>query len=96
MKANLLLGVTLAFLIAGDLPARTWTAADGRKMEAEFVSSDGENVTIKKPGRQAQTFSLKLLSDEDQEWVADKLEEMKEKNAAVLRAKGLTGKWEKR
>jgi hypothetical protein len=50
--------------------ARTWTSGDGRKLEADFISSIGGTVTLKRAG-DGQTFTLPLfkLSAADQEWI---------------------------
>lgn len=53
--------------------AREWTSAEnGKKIDAEFVSSDGANVTIKKG---AQTFTLPLARfvAADQEFVREQM-----------------------
>lgn len=58
----------LAF--ATSLPARTWTeAASGRKIEADFVSTDAGKVTIAMKGGSRFTLELLRLSPEDQEYV---------------------------
>lgn len=62
----------LAVLLIATLPkaeARTWTSADGRKMEADFVSATDAAVTLKKLGGKPFTLELTLLSAEDQEFV---------------------------
>ncbi len=62
---------------------RTWTDSTGtHKTEAEFVSLDGEIVTLRKPGTD-KTVKLPLvrLSDADQEYVYDLVREM-EREAA--------------
>ncbi|NNE90389.1 MAG: hypothetical protein HKN23_01975 [Verrucomicrobiales bacterium] len=77
-------------LIPQPLHARTWTAAsDGKKMEAEFVKSDGRTVTIRRAAdNKVFTVPLTTFSEEDREFVAAKIEEMKaadaEKNAPEL------------
>ena len=51
---------------------RTWTSSIGTKIEAELVSSTGEQVTLKtKAGRTLQV-PLKKLSKADQEFIAAK------------------------
>lgn len=71
---NLLL-VSWLLALAPFVEARTWTAADGRKIEAEFVTADASSVTIDRAGR---TFKIPLtnLSSADQEFVREKLEQM--------------------
>ena len=69
MKTRLLLpAVLLAFVATGW--SRTWTSSNGRKLEADFVSSSGGTVTLKRT-KDRQTFELPLvkLSAEDQQWI---------------------------
>lgn len=62
----------LLFLIAFVASAwsRTWTDSNGRKLEADFVSTIGGTVTLKRAA-DGVTFTLPMvkLSAEDQEWV---------------------------
>lgn len=67
--------VILAALSAGmALPAlgREWISAEGTSLEAEFVSSDGAEVTLKRDsdGREF-TIPLSRLSGGDQSWVEE-------------------------
>lgn len=51
---------------------RTWTDSTGEfKVEARFVSKNGDKVTIKTDSGREITLPLKRLSDEDQELLAD-------------------------
>ena len=51
--------------------ARTWTDATGKfSVEAEFVSTDGEQVTLKKSDGSTITLPITKLSAADQEHVA--------------------------
>lgn len=54
------------------LHARTWTSSDGRALEAEFVSTSGNTLTLKlsNTGRMV-TLPLERLSAPDQEWVKE-------------------------
>ena len=62
---------------------RTWTAADGRTLEAEFMSVDEEGVTIRrKTDRKVMTLTLAMLSEADQEFV--KSLQGKEAEAAAM------------
>ena len=45
---------------------RVWTAANGQKFQAKFVSVDGENVTLLLANGQTSKFALNLLSAADQ------------------------------
>lgn len=69
--------ITLVGLIA-HLPAaenRTWTATDGRQIEASLISATAEAYTIRKPG--GPTFTLKpdQVSAEDRAYVEKYLAE---------------------
>ena len=97
MKAFSLVVPLLALILVPTLaPGRTWTSSDGKKIEAEFVSSNGKEVTIRKAGGKSFTFPLERLSEDDRSWVSSKLKDMEEEKSSVLKAKGLTGKWERR
>lgn len=64
--------VVLALLFTiGALHARTWTSAEGKSLEAEFVSATDSHVTIQRvaDGR-SFTLALDQLSKSDCEWVA--------------------------
>ncbi|GAA5481173.1 hypothetical protein [Haloferula sargassicola] len=54
----------------GGAMARTWTNADGRTLEAEYISSDGTHVVFKM-GEKEVTYPLSKLSQADQDWVAE-------------------------
>lgn len=56
-------------LSASPLMARTWTSADGRKLEGEFVSATETTVTIQRPGGKRVTIGLEKLSAEDRTFV---------------------------
>lgn len=71
MKLSVVVGVGL--LVAGPAgwsEARQWKDVDGRIIEAEFVSSDGEKVMIRKSGKE-YPFPLSRLSPEDRKWVSE-------------------------
>jgi predicted peptidase len=65
-----LLVILLLNALSGWTWARTWTSSDGRTLEADFVSSIGGTVTLKRAA-DGKTFTLPLLklSPPDQEWV---------------------------
>lgn len=86
----------LALFLPGVVSGRIWKSSEGKEMEAEFVISDGANVTIKKAGGKSYTLALDRFSEADRVWVAAKLKEMEEEKGAVLKEKGLSGKWERR
>ena len=104
MKIDRLLPVLALLMVAwqGDVSAqagktRTWTAADGRTLEAELVSATPEAVTVRRTDGQRFELPLTGLSEADQHWVEQHL-------ADQARAKGLeegpfaeriTGEWVK-
>ena len=45
---------------------RVWTAANGQKFQAKFVSLEGENVTLLLANGQTSKFTINLLSPADQ------------------------------
>lgn len=56
--------------------ARTWTAGDGREIEAEFVSATDTSVTILRSSDQRSfTLNLNILSEEDVKFVEAQLAE---------------------
>lgn len=72
MKATTLLAIGVCLgLGSGFAAGRTWTSADGSKtFEGDFESYDAaaNKVTVTKAGR-PMTFSLDIVSDDDQAWV---------------------------
>lgn len=89
MKLTTLLTIGLcAGLGSGFAAARTWTSADGAKtFEGDFESYDAvaNKVTVTKAGR-AMTFSLSIVSDDDQAWI----KEQPSKQDLDAAAEGLT------
>jgi predicted esterase len=83
--------------VAGEI--RTWTAADGRTLEAEFISANERNVTLRrKSDGKRFTLSLDKISEADREWVAETLEELDgpgEKEPSGIFEDRLTEDWEK-
>ena len=68
----LVLGTSCVVAQESKSKLRTWTSSIGTKIEAELVSSTGEQVTLKtKAGRTLQV-PLKKLSKADQEFIAAK------------------------
>src|SRR6187402_2051025 len=66
------ISVTLAALFSLSVAAfaREWLALDGRKLQADFIATDGTNVTLKRAS-DGQTFTLPLakISENDRNWV---------------------------
>lgn len=87
----------LSLLLAGMSVARTWTSTDGKRLEAEFVSLSGDEITLKRDsdGREF-TLPLTRLSEADQNFVKEKAEE---KASEPVKIEGefahlVTGGWE--
>lgn len=57
MRRALPVYLALGLIVAGDLRARTLTAADGRVIEAEVLGFEGEKVRIRRADT-GQTFML--------------------------------------
>jgi dipeptidyl aminopeptidase/acylaminoacyl peptidase len=53
------------------VPARTWTSADGRTLEGDFVSATETAVTIKRLNGTKFTIELSKLSEADRTFVAE-------------------------
>ncbi len=61
--------VAFALLSLASLaPAREWLSSDGKKLEADFVSLAGDQVTLKRKTGPAFTLPLSRLSEADQSW----------------------------
>jgi predicted esterase len=93
----LMLATGSPFVGAGEV--RTWTAADGRTLEAEFITANERNVTLRrKSDRKRFTLSLDKISDSDRKWVAEALEDLDgpgEKEPSGIFEGRLTEDWEK-
>jgi hypothetical protein len=65
---NLLILFSVATLsLMGE--SRTWTSKDGRKIEAEYVSTTKEKVTVRRADGLTVAIPLAVLSDDDVAWV---------------------------
>lgn len=62
----------LGFLLVISCQAREWTALDGRKLQADFVSATATQVTLKR-STDGQVFPLEIsrLSVADQNWIKE-------------------------
>tara|TARA_B100001057_G_scaffold493980_1_gene589591 strand:+ start:324 stop:1292 length:969 start_codon:yes stop_codon:yes gene_type:complete len=93
----LMLAIVWPFAGAGEV--RTWTAADGRTLEAEFITANERNVTFRrKSDRKRFTLSLDKISESDRKWVAETLEDLDgpgEKEPSGIFEGRLTEEWEK-
>ena len=93
----------IGFVVAvGDLDAgesRTWTATDGRKLEAELISGDDKQVVLRRQsdGRRF-TLALDKLSEADRKWAAEALADLagpEKKEPGGIFADRVTSEWEK-
>ena len=85
MKRKMTIGA-LALAMAATSYARTWTSADGKNsFEADFISAEGEFVTVNKSGKKMK-FSISKLAAEDQEWIKEELERQEAAAAAKERS----------
>ena len=77
---NLLCCAFLLFFLhqVVDAQMRSWTAADGRALEAEFISATDKVVTLRrKVDGKRFTVPLEKISEADRTWVAKKVAEMR-------------------
>jgi predicted esterase len=65
---NILLTSLLPVVFAAPVAAREWTNQSGQKIEADFVSSDGTTVTLKRAGKEIP-YQVSKLSAADQEFI---------------------------
>lgn len=69
MKTPLFLLCLVACSLSGLLEARLWRSSDGKKsFEADYISNDAKQVTLKK-GTGLVTFDIKKLHIDDQTWL---------------------------
>ncbi|MGI8604200.1 MAG: alpha/beta fold hydrolase [Verrucomicrobiales bacterium] len=82
MKLTPASGICFLGIISSVLSAREWTSSDGKKLEADFVSSSGDSVTLKR-GSDGREFTLPLarLSPADRDWVKEQSSSEKAKAA---------------
>ncbi len=80
---------------------RTWTSADGRTLEAEYVTANKGSVTLRRQsdGRRF-VLPLEKLSEDDRKWVTEVLESgssevLDKKEASGIFEGRLTEDWEK-
>lgn len=81
------LALALVLVLSDSAAARKFTSNDGKTIEAEFVSATKKNVTLRLVGGKNHTFPLTRLSEKDQEYVANMVALLKEKNASKEEAR---------
>jgi predicted esterase len=62
----------LALLLPSPLTAREWSNQDGQKIEADFVSSDGTTVVMKRNGKDI-SYAIAKLSTVDQAFIKEQV-----------------------
>lgn len=75
---------------------REWTGANGAKIQAEYVSTSGNQVTLKLKGGKIVTFGMDKLSPEDLAYVqaASKVSAENQRRGATLDVKSnFSAKW---
>lgn len=88
MKRNTILLLCITTLISSPLNAgfRSWSNTEGIKIEAEFVKTEGDNVTLRLRNGQARTFPTKKLSKSDQEFIEANISETPKEPATTVKA----------
>ena len=62
--------------LSSNYPFRTWTSKTGVKIEARFIESSGDQLTIERSDSKKFVFPLALLSNEDQIYVRGTLKSL--------------------
>ncbi len=68
MISNVAIRLVAFLCLANAAQAREWTNQEGRKIQADFVSTDGTKVVLKQGAREF-SYSLDQLSEADREFV---------------------------
>lgn len=75
-----------AFSAEDAAPFRIWTNTEGKQLNAQLVSIDGDTITIKTDrGRVYPDLKLEMFSDDDRAWVQAYQEEQAAKEAEALK-----------
>ena len=61
---------------SSNYPFRTWTSKTGVKIEARFIETSGDQLTIERSDSKKFVFPLALLSNEDQIYVRGTLKSL--------------------
>lgn len=69
MRFLLLFAFVLLFPLAGTAEPRMWTRADGKTVSAEFVSLEGERVTLRLENGRTFVVPLAQLSEDDRSFI---------------------------
>ena len=78
----------LALGLVSVVEGRTWTSSDCKTLEAEFVRSDGQTVTIRRSDGRSFTLELNKLSDGDQKYVQERKKAMEDGEEPLATASG--------
>lgn len=65
-----MLGVAFSVHGQADEPTRTWTALDGRRLDAVLIDADADTVLLRVPAGEEYRFQLAQLSEADTSYVA--------------------------
>lgn len=89
-------GFGCQLILLSGIGARTWTANDGRTLEADFLSANETEVTVRNSAGNDFTIPLERLSEVDKAWLKAKTEERKRpKRVTGPYADKITGDWAK-
>ena len=61
---------------SAEFPFRTWTSNDGVEIQARLISKSEEKITIERSDSRQFLFPLSILSDQDQAYVQNALEDV--------------------
>ncbi len=61
--------VAVLVVSGGRLQARTWTNAEGVKIQADYVKTEGDNVVLRLANGKSVSFPQAKLSEEDREFI---------------------------
>lgn len=75
----------LMFFVGAVAGAETWTNAVGHAIEAELVSRNGDQLTLKKPDGQAFKIHYKALSKESRDAVDKQFPVKKQTHAEIVK-----------
>ncbi len=96
MKTAFLLLTCMLYLCGSSFAeSRTWTNTAGKTLEGEFVRSTDKEVSLKMASGKIVKLPLASLSQEDQDFVKQAVDESKAASAAEERA-NLSFKWAKK
>lgn len=87
--------ILLATLLSASGEPRTWTSAEGKQLQAEFVKADKTGVTVRKDNGETALIPLERLSDEDWLFAGRAAEDQKAKEEAKKKSAAAEAEKEK-